>query len=110
MLCVCTLYCRCIVAVISQNLADVYVDKALSFVAGQLESSRHIAFYLRWCEHLLTRHGAKLKQRAPDIMPTVRSLQKNLTRRYNELGKMWVSVDNLTTCISVLCTHNRTYL
>ena len=75
-------------AVICQQLADVYVDKVLRFVASQLEASRHIDFYLTWCQRLLVIHGPKLKQRASDVMPTVRALQKNLTRRSTELGKV----------------------
>ena len=78
----------CAVAVICQQLADVYVDKVLRFVASQLEASRHIDFYLTWCQRLLVIHGPKLKQRASDVMPTVRALQKNLTRRSTELGKV----------------------
>ena len=52
-----------IVQLVVQHLNDMYVDKLLRFVARQIESSKHLHFYLLWCHHLLTYHGAKLKQR-----------------------------------------------
>ena len=35
------------VELVCQSLPDIYVDKLLSFIAGQIESSRHIEFYLQ---------------------------------------------------------------
>lgn len=78
---------------VSDSLPDVYVVKMLSFVAGQLESSRHVEFYLQWCRHLLVRHGPRLKQTSLSLLSMLRSLQKNLSRKYTELSK--------------ICDHNK---
>lgn len=77
-----------LVLLIVQNLSDAYVNKVLNFVAKQMENSRHLHFYLLWCYHLLTSHGAKLKQSCTEIMPLLRTLQKNLTRHLKDLGKL----------------------
>ncbi|XP_041358721.1 periodic tryptophan protein 2 homolog [Gigantopelta aegis] len=79
--------------VICRNLPENYVDKLLSFVANQIESSAHIEFYLMWIKTLLTAHGPKLKQRSQLVMATIRNLQKNITRKYEDIGK--------------LCDHNK---
>lgn len=77
-----------LVQLIVQNLNGIYVDKLLRFVAKQMESSKHLHFYLLWCHHALTYHGGKLKQRSGAIMPLLRTLQKNLTRHQKNLGKL----------------------
>ena len=74
--------------IIVHNLPSVYVDKMLSFVADQVEKSSHIHFYLIWCQKLLILHGPKLKQRSALIMPALRALQKNLTTKYECMGKV----------------------
>ena len=84
---------------VSGALPDVYVDKLLTFVAGQLESSRHLQFYLTWTQRLLYRHGAGLKQRAPHVLATLRSLQKAMTRKYEDLAKMYVSFRSQCTYV-----------
>lgn len=71
-----------------ENLPDVYVDKLMSFVAGMIESSAHVEFYLIWASRLLMLHGPKLKQRSQKVMATLRCMQKNVTRKSEELGKM----------------------
>lgn len=76
---------------ISQSLPDIYVDKLLNFVAGALESSRHFGFYVRWCHFLLTLHGTKLKQRSQSVMAVLRSLQRILSRRHQDLASMLVA-------------------
>jgi len=76
------------VEVILDNMPDVYVDKLMSFLAGTIESTAHIEFYLTWVRQLLLQHGPRLKQRSQSIMATLRTLQKNVTRKSEDLGKM----------------------
>ncbi|XP_050415096.1 periodic tryptophan protein 2 homolog [Patella vulgata] len=79
--------------VICQNLPNVYIDKLLNFIATQIESSAHIQFYLIWLQCLLMQHGPQLKQRSQSLMATLRSLQKNVTRKYEDISK--------------ICDHNK---
>ncbi|KAJ8297862.1 hypothetical protein KUTeg_024393 [Tegillarca granosa] len=76
------------VEVICENLPDTYVDKLLDFLARQIESTAHIEFYMTWINRLLMHHGPKLKQRSQKIMAILRSLQKGLTRKHEDIGKI----------------------
>ncbi|XP_005103088.1 periodic tryptophan protein 2 homolog [Aplysia californica] len=74
--------------VIIESLPDTYVDKLLAFMGHMIESSAHIEFYLLWLLPLLTAHGPKLKQRSQSVMSSLRTLQRNLTRKYEDLRKI----------------------
>lgn len=79
-----------IVEMTIQSLPQVYVEKTLKAVTTALESSRHIEFYLLWIQALLTIHGSKLSSAVSKstIQPVLVTLHKNLSRKYEELGKM----------------------
>ena len=64
------------------------MERVLDFVALQLDKSRHLHFYLLWCQQLLTVHGQKLKQLAGKLLAVLRGLQKSLTRRYEDLANV----------------------
>ncbi|XP_056011786.1 periodic tryptophan protein 2 homolog isoform X2 [Ostrea edulis] len=81
------------IEVIVENLPDIYVDKLLVFLATQLETTAHIEFYLLWVNKILMTHGLKLKQRSQKIISCLRTLQKNITRKYEDIGK--------------ICDHNK---
>lgn len=68
------------------SFPDVYAVRCLRAVVAGLEAGRHVEFYLIWAENLLTLHGSVLK--GNDAAPVVISLQKNLTRCYDELSKL----------------------
>ncbi|KAK3769873.1 hypothetical protein RRG08_036920 [Elysia crispata] len=75
-------------AMIIDSLSDVYVDKLLAFIGDMLEGTAHIEFYLLWLMPLLTSHGPKLKQRSQQVMTSLRTLQRNISRKYDELRKI----------------------
>ncbi|XP_078051727.1 periodic tryptophan protein 2 homolog isoform X1 [Augochlora pura] len=67
-------------------LPEIYVEKVLKFVAAELESSKHIHFYLLWIESILTTHGPRINSALQ--MPILLMLQKNMQKKYDELSKM----------------------
>ncbi|EDV24827.1 uncharacterized protein TRIADDRAFT_50274 [Trichoplax adhaerens] len=73
---------------VCQYLPLVYVEKILQFVAFELETSRHLEFYLIWSNRLLMHHGTALKQKSGDIMPILISLQKSIKDKKNDLSKL----------------------
>ncbi|BFZ24305.1 hypothetical protein BsWGS_27344 [Bradybaena similaris] len=73
---------------IIESLPDTYVDKLLAFVGHMIESSAHIEFYLLWLLPLLSMHGPKLKQRSQQISTSLRTIQRNVTRKYEDLRKI----------------------
>ncbi|XP_056445500.1 PWP2 small subunit processome component [Gadus chalcogrammus] len=76
------------IPVVCGSLPDVYVEKLLFFLAGCLEKSAHLQFYLSWAQNLLLLHGQKLKNRSGAILPTIQSLQKSLQRHFESLSKL----------------------
>uniref|UniRef100_A0A0B7A3F6 Small-subunit processome Utp12 domain-containing protein n=1 Tax=Arion vulgaris TaxID=1028688 RepID=A0A0B7A3F6_9EUPU len=74
--------------IIIDALPDTYVDKLLTFAGHMIQSSAHIEFYLQWLLPLLTLHGPKLKQRSQQIITSLRTLQQNVTRKYEDLRKI----------------------
>ena len=77
-----------LVPLVVQSLSDTYVDRLLGLVAGCVESSPHVHFYLLWCVQLFTVHGRRLKTRSAEIMPLLHALQKSLVTRHDALGKV----------------------
>jgi len=60
----------------------------LTFVAGEVEVSRHLQFYLTWTQALLTHHGTTLKADSRQQLPVLNTLIKNLTRKADDLSKV----------------------
>jgi hypothetical protein len=61
------------------------MERTLKFVASILESSHHVEFYLIWVQHLLTACGSRVQSQ---LTPILLTLQKNLTKKYEELAKV----------------------
>ena len=74
--------------IIVNLLSDVYVDKLLAFISSQIEKSAHLEFYLMWSQQILYKHGNRIKQRANAKMGILCSLEKSLTKKFEDLGKM----------------------
>lgn len=89
---------------IVDSLSDVYVDKLLAFIGHMMEGTAHVEFYLLWLMPLLTSHGPKLKQRSQRVMTSLRTLQRNMSRKFDELRK--ISDHNKYTCEYLLALSN----
>ncbi|XP_060007036.1 periodic tryptophan protein 2 homolog isoform X2 [Lagenorhynchus albirostris] len=76
------------IEVISSSLPDLYVEKALEFLASSFEESRHLEFYLIWTQKLLMAHGQKLKCRVGTLLPAVQFLQKSIQRHWDDISKL----------------------
>lgn len=74
--------------IVVDSLSDVYIDKLLAFVANQIERSAHLEFYLIWSKTILYKHGNRIKQRASMRLSILCNLEKALTKKFEDLGKM----------------------
>ena len=74
--------------IIVTTLPDTYVDKLIAFVATQIEKSKHLEFYLIWSQAILYKHGNRIKQRAVSKMSILCNLEKSLTKKFEDLGKV----------------------
>ncbi|XP_012232202.1 periodic tryptophan protein 2 homolog [Linepithema humile] len=68
------------------SIPDVYIEKLLKFIASELESTRHIHFYLLWVETILTKHGSRINSALQ--MPVLLMLHKNMQKKYDDLSKI----------------------
>lgn len=68
------------------SLPEIYIVKVLKFIASEMESSRHIHFYLLWIETILTKHGPRINSALQ--MPILLMLQKNMQKKYDDLSKI----------------------
>ncbi|CAG2114442.1 unnamed protein product [Medioppia subpectinata] len=95
---------------ICTTLPNNYVEKFLHSIALSLESTKHIEFYLKWCQRLLSHNGTALKANnsVEAMAPTLRLLQHNLSRHFDNLSKICEHNKYSLRLIQVLSLHNMT--
>merc|ERR1712013_293997 len=76
------------VPLLASQVSKSRLPSLLQFVAGELESSRHIQFYLAWTRALLISHGTFLKAESKKQLPMLNHLIKSLTRKSEDLSKV----------------------
>lgn len=74
--------------IIVDSLSDVYVDKLLAFISNRIEKSAHLEFYLLWSQSILYKHANRLKLRVMNNMGVLCNLEKALTKKFEDIGKM----------------------
>lgn len=81
------------IPIVVQTLAPTFIERVLSFVVSQVETSPHIEFNLKWIVSMLYEHGSYFQKRTPSTVMILRSVQKAVGRKFEDLSK--------------LCQHNR---
>lgn len=76
------------VDIVVGSLPDVYVDKLLAFVAGQIEHSAHLEFYLMWVREIAFAHGNRIKMRSNEKHAVLCLLEKAMIKKFDDLAKM----------------------
>jgi periodic tryptophan protein 2 len=74
--------------IIVDSMSDIFIDKLMAFIAVQIEKSAHLEFYLTWSQAIMYKHGNRIKQRALSKMSILCNLEKSLTKKFEDLGKM----------------------
>ena len=93
---------------ICKTFPITYVEKCLRALAVGLDTTPHIEFYLNWCQTLLYQNGTALKNHssAEVIAPTLRLLQQNLNRHFENLNKICEHNKYVLRLIKILSSHN----
>ena len=65
-----------------------FLKRLMNHVGGELEASRHLEFYLKWCKSILIQHGSYIKQHGNDLMPVLNLLVRNISRKCEDLNKV----------------------
>ena len=76
------------VAVVVNTIASTYVLRVLNFIVGQIDTSPHIEFHLKWIEAIFYEHGALLQKRTPSTVSVLRAVQKSVGRKFEDLSKL----------------------
>ncbi|XP_054159005.1 periodic tryptophan protein 2 homolog [Oppia nitens] len=97
------------ISFICVSLPINYVIKCLHYIAIAVESTKHIEFYLKWSLNLLYNNGTVLKTSTnlETFDPTLRLLQYNLNRHFDNLSKVCEHNKYLMKLIHVLAAHHK---
>ncbi|XP_076921668.1 periodic tryptophan protein 2 [Bidens hawaiensis] len=84
---------KCILAIAPVDIKAVvasvpfkYLNRLIQTFAELLENCPHLEFILRWCQELSKCHGHLIQQNSRNLLPSLKSLQKAITRLHQDLG------------------------
>ncbi|KAK1588701.1 hypothetical protein Q3G72_026191 [Acer saccharum] len=84
---------KCIFAVgpvdipaVASSIPQRYMQRLMEALAELLESCPHLEFVLRWCQELCKSHGSSIQQNSRNLLPSLKSLQKAITRIHQDLA------------------------
>lgn len=63
-----------------------YIQRLVEALADILENCPHLEFILRWCQELCKAHGNSIQQNSRNLLPSLKSLQKAITRIHQDLA------------------------
>uniref|UniRef100_A0A2C9W1Q2 Small-subunit processome Utp12 domain-containing protein n=1 Tax=Manihot esculenta TaxID=3983 RepID=A0A2C9W1Q2_MANES len=63
-----------------------YLQRLIEALADLLESCPPLEFILRWCQALCKAHGNSMQQNSRNLLPSLKSLQKAITRIHKDLA------------------------
>ncbi|CAL5327694.1 unnamed protein product [Camellia sinensis] len=103
-----TLIKKCIVAVspvdipvVASSVPSKYLQRLIEAFADLLDSCPHLEFMLQWSQELCKAHGQYIKQNSRNLLPSLKSLQKAITRLHQDLAETCSSNEYL---LQYLCS------
>ncbi|KAI9292389.1 WD repeat protein [Neoconidiobolus thromboides FSU 785] len=77
------------IPLISPSIPSRYLESLLKFLANYAEQGTpHLEFLLIWCHSLFTSHAQYLKQNIASYLPSIRGIQKVLSKLYGDLSNL----------------------
>jgi periodic tryptophan protein 2 len=76
------------VRLVASALPPPYLPRLLSFLASELDGSRHLHALLLWVHQLLVCHGQRIRDHRSAHEVPLRALHKGVCARYDELAKL----------------------
>ncbi|KAJ0008389.1 hypothetical protein Pint_30056 [Pistacia integerrima] len=84
---------KCIFAVspvdipaVASSIPHKYMQRLIEALSDLLESCPHLEFILRWSQELCKTHGNSIQQNSRNLLPSLKSLQKAITRIHQDLA------------------------
>ncbi|KAI4317413.1 hypothetical protein L6164_025282 [Bauhinia variegata] len=101
---------KCIFAVSPADIPAVatsipyqYLQRLIEALADLLENCPHVEFILRWCQEICKSHGNSIQQNSRNLLPSLKSLQKGITRIHQDLANTCSSNEYM---LRYLCTSS----
>ena len=76
------------IQLVVQTIASSYIERLMNFIVGQIDTSPHIEFHLKWLEAILYQHSGVLQSRTPAVVSTLRAVQKAIGRKFDDISKI----------------------
>lgn len=73
-------------AMVASQIPALHLNRLFESIADILDNSPHIEFMLRWCQELCCANGRTIQLRHREYLPTLRALQKTITRLHEDLA------------------------
>ncbi|CAM8882854.1 unnamed protein product [Rhodiola kirilowii] len=80
-----------------------YLQRLVDAFADLLDSCPHLEFVLRWCQELCKVHGSSIQSNSRSLLPSLKSLQKSITRLHQDLANTCSSNEYM---LQYLCSSN----
>ncbi|XP_057725942.1 periodic tryptophan protein 2 [Arachis stenosperma] len=84
---------KCIFAVmpgdipaVARSIPSRYLKRLIEALADLIENCPHLEFVLRWSQELCKAHGNSIQQMSRNLLPSLKSLQKAITRIHQDLA------------------------
>ncbi|KAJ0076070.1 hypothetical protein Patl1_34448 [Pistacia atlantica] len=84
---------KCIFAVspvdipaVASSIPHRYMQRLIEALSDLLESCPHLEFILRWSQELCKTHGNSIQQNSRNLLPSLKSLQKAITRIHQDIA------------------------
>ncbi|KAI9081565.1 hypothetical protein K1719_036451 [Acacia pycnantha] len=84
---------KCIYAVspgdipaVASSIPRTYLQRLIDALADLLKNCPHLEFILRWSQELCKAHGNHIQQNCRKLLPSLKSLQKAITRLHQDLA------------------------
>lgn len=71
---------------VASSIPYRYMQRLIEALSDLLESCPHLEFMLRWCQELCKTHGNTIQQNSRNLLPSLKSLQKSITRIHQDLA------------------------
>ena len=76
------------VAVVAAALPPPYLPRLLAFLAGEIDTTRHLQAMLVWMHQLMLAHATRLRNERESHEVPLRALHKAVCTRYDDLSKL----------------------
>ncbi|WOL14635.1 periodic tryptophan protein [Canna indica] len=70
---------------VSSSIPFKYLQRLIEAFADLLENCPHLEFLLRWSQELCKAHGHAIQQNSRSLLPSLRSLQKAISKLHQDL-------------------------